>query len=85
MKRLAILGFALAVLATPAHAQSSNKMDAPVYTFNGMVFDPPADYRATANSRAHRAAPAPAPAPASPAPKSPSGHAPVTFNGMVFD
>jgi len=83
MKRLAILGFALAVLATPAHAQSSNKMDAPVYTFNGMVFDPPADYRATANSRAQRAAPAPAPA--SPAPKSPSGRAPVTFNGMVFD
>ena len=83
MKRLAILGFALAVLATPAHAQSSNKMDAPVYTFNGMVFDPPADYRATANSHAHRAAPAPAPA--SPAPKSPSGHTPVTFNGMVFD
>jgi hypothetical protein len=83
MKRLAILGFALAVLATPAHAQSSNKMDAPVYTFNGMVFDPPADYRATTNSRQHYSAPAPAPA--SPAPKSPSGHSPVTFNGMVFD
>jgi hypothetical protein len=83
MKRLAILGFALAVLATPAHAQSSNKMDAPVYTFNGMVFDPPADYHAT-NSRQRYTAPAPA-APAAPAPKSPSGRSPVTFNGMVFD
>jgi hypothetical protein len=43
MKRLAVLGVTLAALATPAHAQSTpQKWDAPVYTFNGNVFDPPA-------------------------------------------
>jgi hypothetical protein len=43
MKRLAVLGVALAALATPALAQSApQKWDAPVYGFNGNVFDPPA-------------------------------------------
>jgi hypothetical protein len=79
MKRLAILGFALAVLATPVQAQSDKKFDAAVYTFNGMVFDPPSDYHATANSQSHYTAPKSAPS------KSPTTRAPLTFNGMVFD
>ena len=55
MKRLAILGFALAAFATPVHAQSQQKFDAPVYTFNGMVFDPPpVEHYGAANSRSHR-------------------------------
>jgi hypothetical protein len=83
MKRLAILGFALAVLATPVQAQSDKKFDAAVYTFNGMVFDPPSDYHATANSQSHYTAPAPAPKSAPS--KSPTTRAPLTFNGMVFD
>ena len=43
MTRLAVLGIALAALATPALAQSQQQnWSAPVYTFNGNVFDPPA-------------------------------------------
>jgi hypothetical protein len=41
MTRLAILAIAVAALATPAHAQSNQRWDAPVYSFNGNVFDPP--------------------------------------------
>ena len=43
MTRLAVLGIALAALATPALAQSPQQnWSKPVYTFNGNVFDPPA-------------------------------------------
>jgi hypothetical protein len=79
MKRLAVLGFALGLLATPAHAQAQKKFDAPVYSFNGNVFDPPsAQYVATT----------PAPRPAAPKAaqaKSPARKAPLAFNGNVFD
>jgi len=36
MKRLAILPFVIAVLATPVHAQTAKPVE-----FNGMVFDSP--------------------------------------------
>jgi hypothetical protein len=80
MTRLAILGFALAVFATPVQADSQKKFDAPVYTFNGNVFDPPSDHYAAAESRPQRYT-----APKATAPKAPGRPAPLTFNGMVFD
>src|SRR5262249_32942292 len=43
MRHLATRGVAFAALATPALAETQQqKFDAPVYTFNGNVFDPPA-------------------------------------------
>ena len=48
MKRLVLLGAALALLATPAHAQAQKKFDTPVYVFNGNVFDPPSAPKAAA-------------------------------------
>jgi hypothetical protein len=81
MKRLAILGFALAAFATPAHAQSQQKFDAPVYTFNGMVFDPPpVEHYGAPNSRSHRNV-----APRMIESRSPATQGPRGFNGNIFD
>jgi hypothetical protein len=51
MKRLVLLGAALALLATPAHAQAQKKFDTPVYVFNGNVFDPPSAPKAAAPAK----------------------------------
>jgi hypothetical protein len=83
MKRLAILGVALAALATPAHAQSQQKFDAPVYSFNGNVFDaPPVEHHGAVSHREHhyvapRTAETRAPAPAK--------RTPININGNIFD
>jgi hypothetical protein len=83
MKRLAILGVALAALATPAHAQSQQKSDAPVYSFNGNTFDPPVvEHHGAVSHREHyyvapRAAETRAPTPAK--------RTPLNINGNIFD
>ena len=81
MKRLAILGFALAALATPAHAQSQQKSDAPVYSFNGNVFDQPTvEHHGAASSQPQRHV-----SPRTIQAKQPAAHTPLSFNGNVFD
>ena len=77
MKRLALLGAALALLATPAQAQAPKKLDNPVYGFNGNVFDPPGGLKAVA--------PKPVAAPKAAQAKGPAKKAPLAFNGNVFD
>jgi len=81
MKHLAILGFALAALATPVQAQSQQKSEAPVYSFNGNVFDPPTvEHHATASSQPQRHV-----SPRTIQAKPPAAHTPLSFNGNVFD
>jgi hypothetical protein len=77
MKRLVLLGAALGLLATPAHAQAQKKFDSPVYVFNGNIFEAPSAPKA--------AAPKSSAAPKMAQAKGPAKKAPLVFNGNVFD
>jgi hypothetical protein len=82
MKRLVLLGAALGLLATPAHAQAQKKFDSPVYVFNGNIFDAPSAPNAAAPKAA---APKSSAAPKMAQAKGPAKKAPLVFNGNVFD